>query len=156
MMDEVIEQGTQTLKKTPDMLPVLKEAGVVDAGGKGLLVIYRGFKMALDGEAVTDSVVLETDEPVADFSATPGGEEIEYAYCTEFFIKNIHESVTREDIDRYREKLMKIGDCVLVVTICTLSKRMCIPAPGKALRFAALRRRLSRIKIDNMLNSIPN
>jgi dihydroxyacetone kinase-like predicted kinase len=58
MMDEVIEQGTQTLKKTPDMLPVLKEAGVVDAGGKGLLVIYRGFKMALDGEAVTDSVAV--------------------------------------------------------------------------------------------------
>ncbi len=46
VLDAVIEQGAQTLRKTPDMLPVLKEAGVVDAGGKGLLVIYRGFKMA--------------------------------------------------------------------------------------------------------------
>ena len=151
MMDEVIEQGTQTLKKTPDMLPVLKEAGVVDAGGKGLLVIYRGFKMALDGEAVTDSVVLEADEPVADFSATPGGEDIKYAYCTEFFIKNIHESVTQEDIDRYREKLMKIGDCVLVVGDLHLIKtHVHTNVPGKALQFALRFGELSRIKIDNM------
>jgi len=151
LMDEVIEQGTQTLKKTPEMLPVLKEAGVVDAGGKGLLVIYKGFKMALDGEAITDSVLFETEEPAADFSATPSGEDIEYAYCTEFFIKNIHESVKQDDIDRYREKLMKIGDCVLVVGDLQLIKtHVHTNVPGKALQFALRFGELSRIKIDNM------
>jgi DAK2 domain fusion protein YloV len=151
LMDEVIEQGTQTLKKTPDMLPVLKEAGVVDAGGKGLLVIYRGFKMAMDGEAITDSVLFETEEPAADFTATAGGEDIEYAYCTEFFIKNIHESVKQDDIDRYREKLMKIGDCVLVVGDLQLIKtHVHTNVPGKALQFALRFGELSRIKIDNM------
>jgi DAK2 domain fusion protein YloV len=151
LMDEVIEQGTQTLKKTPDMLPVLKEAGVVDAGGKGLLVIYRGFKMAMDGEAVTDSVLFDTEEPAVDFASAPGGEDIEFAYCTEFFIKNIHESVRQDDIDRYREKLMKIGDCVLVVGDLQLIKtHVHTNVPGKALQFALRFGELSRIKIDNM------
>ncbi|MFA5674987.1 MAG: DAK2 domain-containing protein [Christensenellales bacterium] len=150
MLDTVLEQGAQTLRKTPDMLPVLKEAGVVDAGGKGLLIIYRGFKMALDGEAITDSLVLEPEATV-DFSAVAGGEELEFGYCTEFFIKNIHESVTQYDIDRYREKLMKIGDCVLVVGDLQLVKtHVHTNVPGKALQFALRFGELSRIKIDNM------
>ena len=151
LMDTVLEQGSVTLKKTPDMLPVLKEAGVVDAGGKGLLVIYRGFKMAMDGEAVIDSALFETDEPAVDFSNTVSGEDIEFAYCTEFFIKNIHESVKQDDIDRYREKLMKIGDCVLVVGDLQLIKtHVHTNVPGKALQFALRFGELSRIKIDNM------
>lgn len=151
LLDAVLEQGSLTLKKTPEMLPVLKEAGVVDAGGKGLLVIYRGFKMALDGEAVTDSALFDTEEAAADFTTTVGGEDIEYAYCTEFFIKNIHESVTQDDIDRYREKLMKIGDCVLVVGDLQLIKtHVHTNVPGKALQFALRFGELSRIKIDNM------
>lgn len=150
VLDTVLEQGAQTLRKTPDMLPVLKEAGVVDAGGKGLLIIYRGFKMALDGEAITDSLVLEP-ESTADFSAIAGGEDLEFGYCTEFFIKNIHESVTQDDIDRYREKLMKIGDCVLVVGDLQLVKtHVHTNVPGKALQFALRFGELSRIKIDNM------
>lgn len=150
VLDAVLEQGAQTLRKTPDMLPVLKEAGVVDAGGKGLLIIYRGFKMALDGEAITDSLVFEP-ESTADFSSVAGGEDLEYGYCTEFFIKNIHESVTQDDIDRYREKLMKIGDCVLVVGDLQLVKtHVHTNVPGKALQFALRFGELSRIKIDNM------
>jgi len=150
VLDEALEQGAQTLRKTPDMLPVLKEAGVVDAGGKGLLVIYRGFKMALDGEAITDNLVFEPENAV-DFSAMQGSEDIEFAYCTEFFIKNLHESVTQDDIDRYREKLMKIGDCVLVVGDLQLVKtHVHTNVPGKALQFALRFGELSRIKIDNM------
>ncbi len=151
LMDAVLEHGGVTLKKTPDMLPVLKEAGVVDAGGKGLLVIYRGFKMAMDGEAITDSALFDNDEPAVDFSNTVNSEDIEFAYCTEFFIKNIHESVKQDDIDRYREKLMKIGDCVLVVGDLQLIKtHVHTNVPGKALQFALRFGELSRIKIDNM------
>ncbi len=150
VLDTVLEQGAQTLRKTPDMLPVLKEAGVVDAGGKGLLIIYRGFKMALDGEAITDSIVFEPESTV-DFSAVTGDQELEFGYCTEFFIKNLHESVTQDDIDRYREKLMKIGDCVLVVGDLQLVKtHVHTNVPGKALQFALRFGELSRIKIDNM------
>ena len=149
LMDAVLEQGAQTLKKTPDMLPVLKEAGVVDAGGNGLLVIFRGFKMALDGEAVTDTISFEP-ETSADFSVA-SNEDIEFAYCTEFFIKNLYESVRQEDIDRFREKLMHIGDCVLVVGDLQLVKvHVHTNVPGKALQFALRFGELSRIKIDNM------
>lgn len=150
MMDAVLEQGAATLKKTPEMLPVLKEAGVVDAGGKGLLVIYRGFKMALDGEAITDETSFD-QEVNTDFSDTIGSEDIEFGYCTEYFIKNIHESVTQDDIDRYREKLMRIGDCVLVVGDLQLIKtHVHTNVPGKALQFALRFGELSKIKIDNM------
>ncbi len=150
LMDAVIEHGNQTLLKTPDMLPVLKEAGVVDAGGKGLLFIYRGFKMALDGESITDNLVIEPEATV-DFSTTAGSEDIEFGYCTEFFIKNIHEGVTQDDIDHYRERLMKIGDCVLVVGDLQLIKtHVHTNVPGKALQFALRFGELSRIKIDNM------
>ncbi len=150
MIDMVIEQGNETLRKTPDMLPVLKEAGVVDAGGKGLIVIYRGFKMALDGDSITDALEIDTEAP-ADFKNTAGSENIEFGYCTEFFIKNIHESVTQDDIDRYREKLMRIGDCVLVVGDLQLIKtHVHTNVPGKALQFALRFGELSRIKIDNM------
>ena len=150
LMDAVLEQGAQTLKRTPDMLPVLKEAGVVDAGGKGLLVIYRGFKMALDGEAITDDIQFE-QEIEADFSDTGATEDIEFGYCTEFFIKNIDQSVTQADVDRYREKLMHIGDCVLVVGDLQLIKtHVHTNVPGKALQFALRFGELSKIKIDNM------
>ncbi len=149
LLDAVLEQGAQTLKKTPDMLPVLKEAGVVDAGGNGLLVIFRGFKMALDGEAVTDAISFEP-EPAADFSVA-SNEDIEFGYCTEFFIKNLYDSVRQEDIDRFREKLMHIGDCVLVVGDLQLVKvHVHTNVPGKALQFALRFGELSRIKIDNM------
>ncbi len=149
LMDAVLDQGAQTLKKTPDMLPILKEAGVVDAGGNGLLVIFRGFKMALDGETVTDTLTIEP-ETTADFGVA-SNEEIEFGYCTEFFIKNLYDSVRQEDIDRFREKLMHIGDCVLVVGDLQLVKvHVHTNVPGKALQFALRFGELSRIKIDNM------
>lgn len=149
LLDAVLDQGAQTLKKTPDMLPVLKEAGVVDAGGNGLLVIFRGFKMALDGEVITDTITFEP-ETIADFGAA-SNEDIEFAYCTEFFIKNLYDSVRQEDIDRFREKLMHIGDCVLVVGDLQLVKvHVHTNVPGKALQFALRFGELSRIKIDNM------
>ncbi|MGE5493934.1 MAG: DAK2 domain-containing protein [Burkholderiales bacterium] len=150
LMDAVLEQGALTLKKTPEMLPVLKEAGVVDAGGKGLLVIYRGFKMALDGEAITEDISLD-QEIAANFTESISTADIEYTYCTEFFIKNLNPSVTQSDIDRYREKLMHIGDCVLVVGDLQLVKtHVHTNVPGKALQFALRFGELSKIKIDNM------
>lgn len=151
LMENVLEQGTITLKRTPEMLPVLKEAGVVDAGGKGLLVIYRGFQMALNGEAITDDIDFDTAvaEPHEDFADYT--QDIEFAYCTEYFITKVKEDVTQEDVDRYRDKLSSIGDCVLVVGDLKLIKtHVHTNAPGKALQYALRFGELSKIKIENM------
>ncbi len=92
IIDVMLQSGEAALKKTPDMLPVLKEAGVVDSGGMGLLTIYRGFKMALDGEELSENLgelpSLESkdevqDAPISDIN------DIEFGYCTEFFIIHI-------------------------------------------------------------------
>jgi len=150
MLRKVLHAGEEMLKKTPDMLPVLKEAGVVDAGGEGLLVIYRGFVAVLDGEKIED-IVIESTEAAADFDIISGDEDIEFAYCTEFFIKHISKNILQKDVDAFREKLSQIGDCVLVVGDLNLVKvHVHTNHPGQALEKAGEIGELSQIKIDNM------
>ncbi|MEA4852776.1 MAG: DAK2 domain-containing protein [Christensenella sp.] len=147
-----IKEGEKTLRKTPDMLPVLKEAGVVDAGGAGFLVIMMGFQSVLDGEEIDSDGLWMEKEPVVDFS-TVGSEEkeIEFGYCTEFFIKNLFPDTKERDIDTYRNNLSKIGDCVLVVGDLNLVKtHVHTNEPGLALQYAQILGELSHIKIDNM------
>ncbi len=161
-VDEMITSGNNMLKKTPDMLPVLKQAGVVDSGGAGLMMIYLGFKMALDGEEVenvTDiakKLTALADQQVQEIPAGTGasmdtGEEIEFGYCTETFITNIKEGVTEENIDALRNKLMEFGDCVLVVGDLELIKVHCHSNdPGRILKHCIKLGDLDNIKIDNM------
>ena len=151
LLKRMLKGGEEMLKRTPDMLPVLKEAGVVDAGGEGLLVIYRGFIAVLDGEKIED-IVIESPEQTADLELIGGNEDIEFAYCTEFFIKRIPESTTQMDVDNFREALSQIGDCVLVVGDLSLVKvHVHTNHPGQALEKAGkVGAELSKIKIDNM------
>lgn len=155
LIDAVIEEGERTLKRTPEMLPVLKEAGVVDAGGAGLLVIYKGFKMAIDGEEVPKELDLSAPEKTA--ALPPNANEslstadIQFGYCTEFFIKDMHQGVTQESIDKLRDKLLSIGDSLVVVGDPELVKvHVHTNVPGKALQYALRLGALSKIKIDNM------
>lgn len=152
LVDAVIEAGQATLKKTPDMLPVLKEAGVVDAGGAGLLVIYKGFKMALDGEEITDALDLSTPAQLPAAGMTDiSTANIEFLYCTEFFITNLAKDVTEDAVDRLRDKLMHIGDSLVVVGDPTLVKvHVHTNTPGKALQYALRLGELSRVKVENM------
>jgi DAK2 domain fusion protein YloV len=152
LIDRVLEAGQESLARTPELLPVLKEAGVVDAGGKGLIVIYQGFKMALDGEEITiDSIEKEPVAASIVIAEAHGGEDITFAYCTEFFIKNVFDYVGLEDLDKFREKLARIGDCVLVVGDLQLIKvHVHTNMPGKVLQIALRLGVLSGIKIDNM------
>ena len=151
MLDKVIEQGAVTLKKTPEMLPVLKEAGVVDAGGKGLLVIFRGFKNALNGEVVSDDISFDTEVEETHHEFVDFTQDIEFGYCTEFFITNVIEGVSQKDIDDYRDELSELGDSVLVVGDLQLIKtHVHTNDPGKALQFAQQMGELSKIKIENM------
>ncbi len=156
----VIEAGEQMLKMTPEMLPVLKKAGVVDAGGRGLLVIFQGFYHVLIGQ---EDKNLEFEDSIKTSSETGKyGEEahfdytelseIEFAYCTEFFIINLHKSTTEADIDRFREKLMNIGDSVLVIGDLQMVKvHVHSNQPGVVLTYALELGELDRLKIENML-----
>ena len=113
----VLEKGEEILQQTPEMLPVLKKAGVVDAGGRGLIVIFTGFYKVLLGEELDfvfeDAPVQATVEDVVpDLNNIP---EIEFGYCTEFMIINMHKKTTEADIDKLREKLMQLGDSVLCI-----------------------------------------
>ena len=158
-LEDVIKEGERALALTPEMLPVLKKAGVVDSGGVGLMTIVKGFLSALTGEEIAD------DYGNMQASASDDGEfgdnssilnmdigEIQYAYCTEFFIINLKKSTTLSAIDRLREKLMAIGDSVICIGDLELVKvHVHTNQPGKALTYALELGELDRPKIENML-----
>ncbi len=151
LVDAVIDAGQKMLQKTPDLLPVLKEAGVVDAGGAGLIVIYKGFKMAIDGEEITSELDLSLpkQKPAAAMENISTA-DIEYGYCTEFFITHT-KGVTEQTIEHLRDKLLAIGDSLVVVGDPELIKvHVHTNMPGKVLQYALRLGQLSKIKIDNM------
>jgi DAK2 domain fusion protein YloV len=159
-LKSVIEYGEQVLLQTPEMLPVLKKAGVIDAGGRGLLIIFTGFYNVITNtespeileynDRISSSQSLNTYKQFhADLDSL---EDIEFAYCTEFFIINLFKKTTEADIDRFREKLMAIGDCVLVIGDLSLVKvHIHTNNPGTALQYALKLGELDKLKIENML-----
>ena len=120
-LTDVIKEGERALALTPELLPVLKKAGVVDSGGVGLMTIVKGFLAALTGEEIVESVVetepAENESEFGDNSNILSMDlgEIQFAYCTEFFIINMKKSTTLSAIDRLRERLMAIGDSVICI-----------------------------------------
>lgn len=156
--EDVIKEGDRALALTPELLPVLKKAGVVDSGGVGLMVIIKGFLSALTGEEVAESNYDDDGEAAqsdfGDNSAVLSMDigDIQYAYCTEFFIINLKKSTTLSMIDRLREKLMAIGDSVICIGDLELVKvHVHTNQPGKALTYALELGELERPKIENML-----
>lgn len=158
----LIEVGDEALAKTPELLPVLKKAGVVDSGGVGLMTIMRGFLAALSGkEAELGDVPMEAqdgkkteDDVFGDNSDIINLDlgEIEFAYCTEFFVVNLKPVTTLADIDKLKEKLMGIGDSVICIGDLELVKvHVHTNTPGVALSLALELGELDRIKIENML-----
>lgn len=147
MLRVLIEQAEVTLAKTPDMLPVLKQAGVVDAGGQGLLCIFRGWLAAASGEVPADMVVEPMVEPAP--MAQPSvasADDIEFGYCTEFLIL---QPSTNEDI--LHQELEALGDSLLVVGDDSLLKvHVHTNNPGQALQIGLAYGQLSGIKIENM------
>jgi DAK2 domain fusion protein YloV len=144
----LIKKANEILDKTPDMLPVLKNAGVVDAGGKGLICILDGMLHALKTNEVLELVeggsLIEEDQPKAQeyYSA----EDITFGYCTEFFIKT--DSI---DLESYKDVLRDMGDSQVVVGGAGIVKvHIHTNNPGKVLEMAMEHGELSKIKIDNM------
>ncbi len=153
--DTLIEKGEEILNKTPDMLPVLKKAGVVDAGGKGLIFVFQGFNNVLKG--VPMERVAHDNDDVEDAMDNFNGdihdlENIKFAYCTEYFIINLKNKTTEEDIEKLRDKLMAIGDSVIAIGDLSMVKvHVHTNQPNKALQYALSMGEIDRIKIENML-----
>ena len=123
LMNVILTSGEAILRKTPEMLPPLKAAGVVDSGGRGLLLIYTGYAACMRGEEIADPAALlagdcsVVEEDIHDLTG-----EIKNAYCTEFTIVNFREDCTEGDVDSFRRRLNRIGDRVQVTGDMTETK----------------------------------
>lgn len=144
-LEAIYAEGERALEKTPEMLPVLKEAGVVDSGGKGLLVLMRGAIDGLKGEEVQYTAeVVETKTHEVHFD-----ENIKFGYCTEFIIHT--DNTDQHDADTLKEELLKFGDSLVCVKVEDIIKvHVHTNHPGKALELALERGYLTGIKSDNM------
>ncbi|SDY32942.1 DAK2 domain-containing protein [Eubacterium barkeri] len=147
-LKDVIAQGKDALSRTPDMLPVLKEAGVVDAGGQGLIFIMEGGYLALTNQELTEEVrfdIGDRDRFVDDSGMRP--EDITFGYCTEFIVKEAGDA----DDNELREFLNTIGDCVLVIKDDDIIKvHVHTDHPGQAFEKGLSYGELIRMKVDNM------
>lgn len=151
---QILKYGKKVLSETPDMLPVLKKAGVVDAGGAGLLMIFEGMYNILTG--VEMKAVAKAEVIIVEPSSTPDQiedfENINFSYCTEFFIINLLPKTTLSDIDKLKDKLNEIGDCVLVIGDLNLVKvHVHTNNPDKAIGYGLKLGELNKLKIDNMV-----
>ena len=158
---EVIKAGETILMRTPEMLPVLAKAGVVDAGGRGLVTMFEGMLSALTGSEIrlldasrtASGPVVTGAEGARQYTSDVNDyENITFQYCTEYFITHMGSDVTVADIDRYRDYLCTIGDCVLVIGDLDLVKtHVHTNTPDRAIKAALKLGELDGIKIENMM-----
>lgn len=155
---KIIKKGNEALQDTPKLLPVLAKAGVVDSGGQGLMFILIGMYNVLAGIEMAEAEPISVPhantatKTVAFENDVHDLEHIKFAYCTEFFIINLKKYITTADIDRLRDKLQTIGDCVLVVgDLETVKVHVHTNNPDKALGYALKLGELNLPKIENML-----
>ena len=159
--EEVLSYGEKVLENTPELLPVLKEAGVVDSGGQGLVEVLRGIVLALKGEDVVISDSLAEKTPKAkpafreiDFSGSSNDNistaDIKFSYCTEFIIM-LDKELSVEEVNQFKEYLLSIGDSLVCVADEELVKvHVHTNHPGLAFERALTYGALINMKIDNM------
>ncbi|MFO7315438.1 MAG: DAK2 domain-containing protein [Bacilli bacterium] len=155
VMEAIVEEAKNSLQRTPDLLPVLKEVGVVDSGGQGLVIIYEGFLASLKGEALPQKSKVDNLEELVnaehhraqEFMST---EDIKFGYCTEIMVRFEPE---KEPFDegKFREDLSKLGDSLLVVSDDEIVKvHIHTETPGVVLNEGQRYGSLIKIKVDNM------
>ncbi len=153
MMEALLDEGDHVLNLTPEMLPVLKEAGVVDSGGKGLMVLLHGAYSAFIGKEVKRSVKEPSEESKATSAAAAVNRPIEapeFGYCTEFII-NIEKEPSKKELTEMSAFLESMGDSVVLVCDSGLIKiHVHTNNPGTVLQRALTFGELTNIKIDNM------
>lgn len=148
--EDIFTHAQNTLEKTPEMLPVLKEAGVVDSGGQGLIEVFRGAYDAYLGKEI-DYDFGTPSSTVTVTKITPQAEaDIKFGYCTEFIIM-LNEPMPEEEEHRFKEFLTSIGDSIVLVADDEIVKiHVHTNHPGQAIEKALTYGALSRMKIDNM------
>ncbi|HJH01701.1 MAG TPA: DAK2 domain-containing protein [Aerococcus urinaeequi] len=162
VMTAVLEEAQTSLENTPNLLPVLKEVGVVDSGGQGLVYIYHGFLESLTGESIpvksadpnkANVTELAHQENFFNTAHSVASEDIHYGYCTEIMVKiGEGETVTDEfDYDTFRNHLDGIGDSLLVVSDDEIVKvHVHTETPGEVMNYGQKFGSLVKIKVDNM------
>ena len=146
----VIEYAQEVLNKTPDMLPVLKEAGVVDSGGQGLLEVIRGAYDAFLGKEIDYSAISSEVRPAAPKTEVQSEVDIKFGYCTEFIIM-LEKEFSDEDEVEFKAFLSSIGDSIVCVADDEVVKvHVHTNDPGLAIQKGLTFGQLTRMKIDNM------
>ena len=150
-MRGIIEHGDFVLSQTPELLPVLKQAGVVDSGGQGLMQVLKGLYDGFMGKEIDTSVIDGRDSVRTDISVPQAGEtDITFGYCTEFIIM-AEKEFTPETEQGFKDYLSSIGDCVVVVSDDEIVKvHVHTNHPGQAIERALTYGALTSMKIDNM------
>lgn len=153
--DEVIKYADEILERTPEMLPVLKQAGVVDSGGQGLMQVLKGAYDAFLGKEFDLSIPEVTHvKPVQTGMGAQAEADIKFGYCTEFIIMLTRNFNIKQEID-FKEYLESIGDSIVVVADDDVVKvHVHTNDPGLAIQKALKYGALSNMKIDNMRSSI--
>ncbi len=147
---QVIEAADQMLQKTPDLLPVLKQAGVVDSGGQGLLEVLKGGYLAFQGKEIDLTISDEKEKPATDSYSAQASMDIKFGYCTEFIIMldKVFNAKNENDLKTYLES---IGDSIVCVADGDIVKvHVHTNDPGLAIQKALTYGALTNMKIDNM------
>ena len=160
VMKAIVEGAKRALKTTPDLLPVLKEVGVVDSGGQGLLFIYEGFLEGLLGENFSDVYTPDIDEMDQMMSATHeqsqsklSTKDIKNGYCTEIMVDLTKDVPGKKpfNLEEFRKHLSTLGDSLLAVSDDTIAKvHVHTEHPGEVFTYGQQFGELGKIKIDNM------
>lgn len=147
---EIFRHAEETLAKTPEMLPVLKEAGVVDSGGQGLLEVYRGAIDGYLGKEVDYTEFARSQGPAVTKISPQAEADIKFGYCTEFIIL-LNNPLPEQEEHSFKEFLTSIGDSIVLVADDEIVKvHVHTNHPGQAIERALTYGALSRMKIDNM------
>ncbi|MED1542346.1 DAK2 domain-containing protein [Bacillus inaquosorum] len=156
LMTAVTGEAEASLNRTPELLPVLKEVGVVDSGGKGLLCVYEGFLASLKGEIVPQKAVLPSlDDMVSaehhkSAQSMMNTEDIQFGFCTEVMVR-LDQTKREFDEGTFRQDLSQFGDSLLVIADESLAKvHIHAEEPGNVLNYAQHYGELIKIKIENM------
>ena len=152
LFNVILKSGEAILKKTPDMLPALKQAGVVDSGGRGLLLIYQGYAAVLRGEDISMTETgMESDSVAESDDCHDLSKELTYSYCVNFTLSRFREDCDEHDLDSFRRRLNRIGDNVSVSGDLTRAVvHVQTDNPGSALEYGIELAEVSEIRIDNL------
>ena len=149
LLDKVVRSGEAILEKTPDMLPALKQAGVVDSGGQGLLTVLRGWKAAFAGERIEEAPKAVEAPKAEDLAAAEG--ELRYKYLVEYTICTLREDVTEDDLNRVRTRLGRIGEnASMEGAEPPIRVRVQTNDPGKAIQYACELGEVTDLSMDNI------